>query len=90
MSILSNQPISSPIMIGREREVAALHALIDQVRQGQGQVLLLSGEAGIGKSRLAAEGKRIFIGAMKRAWSSCTISHADVSLTLSCSFSPTA
>ncbi len=58
MSILSNQPISSPILIGREREVAALRALIDQVRQGQGQVLLLSGEAGIGKSRLAAEGKR--------------------------------
>jgi hypothetical protein len=57
-STLSNQPISSPILIGREREVAILQSLIDQVKQGHGQVLLLSGEAGIGKSRLLAEGKR--------------------------------
>jgi DNA-binding CsgD family transcriptional regulator len=58
MSIVSNQPISSPVLIGREREQAHLHTLIDQVRRGHGQVILLSGEAGIGKSRLAAEGKR--------------------------------
>ena len=55
---MSNQPISSPVLIGRQREVAILQSLIDQVRQGRGQVLLLSGEAGIGKSRLLAEGKR--------------------------------
>jgi DNA-binding CsgD family transcriptional regulator len=53
-----NQPIRSPVLIGREREVATLQTLIDQARQGRGQVLLLSGEAGIGKSRLLAEGKR--------------------------------
>ena len=58
MPIVSNQPIGSPVLIGREKEQAHLQALIDQVRRGQGQVLLLSGEAGIGKSRLAAEGKR--------------------------------
>lgn len=58
MSIKSNQPIRSPVLIGREREQAHLQVLLDQVRQGHGQVLLLSGEAGIGKSRLAAEGKR--------------------------------
>ncbi len=58
MSIMSNQPISSPILIGRERERATLSALIHEVKQGRGQVLLLSGEAGIGKSRLLAEGKR--------------------------------
>ena len=53
-----NQPIRSPVLIGREREVATLQTLIEQARQGRGQVLLLSGEAGIGKSRLLAEGKR--------------------------------
>jgi DNA-binding CsgD family transcriptional regulator len=58
MSTMSNQPISSPVLIGREREIATLQSLIDQVKQGHGQVLLLSGEAGIGKSRLLAEGKR--------------------------------
>src|SRR5215469_17693393 len=59
MSIMSNQPIRSPVLIGREREQAHLHTPIDQVRRGQGQAILLSGEAGIGKSRLAAEGKRL-------------------------------
>jgi hypothetical protein len=53
-----NQPISSPVLVGRERELATLSALIERVKQGHGQVLLLSGEAGIGKSRLLAEGKR--------------------------------
>ena len=57
MSIVSNTPVSSPVLIGRQVEVARLHALIDQARNGHGQVVLLSGEAGIGKSRLAAEVK---------------------------------
>ena len=57
MSIVSNTPVSSPVLIGRHVEVARLHALIDQAKNGQGQVVLLSGEAGIGKSRLAAEVK---------------------------------
>ena len=58
MSIVSNQPIRTGELIGREREQVHLRALIDQVRQGHGQAILLSGEAGIGKSRLAAEGRR--------------------------------
>lgn len=57
MSKVFNKPISSPELIGRQVEVASLHTLIDQVTQGQGQVVLLSGEAGIGKSRIAAEVK---------------------------------
>ena len=39
-------------LIGREQEVALLHARWAQVTAGLGQGVLLSGEAGIGKSRL--------------------------------------
>jgi class 3 adenylate cyclase/predicted ATPase len=41
--------------VGREAELAVLRERVAQVRQGMGQVLLLSGEAGIGKSRLVQE-----------------------------------
>jgi predicted ATPase len=39
-------------MVGREQEVALLRERWAQVKDGLGQVVLLSGEAGIGKSRL--------------------------------------
>jgi predicted ATPase/class 3 adenylate cyclase len=39
-------------LVGREQEVALLLELWAQVKDGTGQVVLLSGEAGIGKSRL--------------------------------------
>ena len=39
-------------LVGREEEVALLQQRWEQVKAGQGQVVLLSGEAGIGKSRL--------------------------------------
>ncbi len=38
--------------VGRETEVGALVAAIDTARRGQGQVVLIEGEPGIGKSRL--------------------------------------
>src|SRR5262249_8215841 len=40
-------------LVGREQEVALLRARWAQVKDGLGQVVLLSGEGGIGKSRLA-------------------------------------
>ncbi len=39
-------------LVGREQEVALLRERWAQVKEGLGQVVLLSGEAGIGKSRL--------------------------------------
>ena len=39
-------------MIGRTEEMAALQRRWEQVLQGQGQAVLIEGEAGIGKSRL--------------------------------------
>ena len=47
--------ITSPVLVGRSREVETLDAALRAVRQDRGQVLLLTGEAGVGKSRLIAE-----------------------------------
>src|SRR6266571_2537517 len=49
--------IVSPIVVGRAAELTALRLLIDRTRDGWGQVALVCGEAGIGKSRLVAEAK---------------------------------
>ena len=42
----------SHLLVGRESEVTLLLERWEQVKAGQGQVILLSGDAGIGKSRL--------------------------------------
>jgi len=39
-------------LVGREKELQSLTACWEQAKEGRGQVALLSGEAGIGKSRL--------------------------------------
>jgi tetratricopeptide (TPR) repeat protein len=42
-------------LYGRDAEIAKLRALWDRAKTGHGQVLLLEGEAGIGKTRLVDE-----------------------------------
>src|SRR5205814_428405 len=55
-------PGGSPLY-GRDAEFARLHALFEKAKSGDGQVLLLGGEAGIGKSRLVDE----FVGALHQS-----------------------
>lgn len=47
--------VSSSRFVGRREELAALEAAAEQARGGVGSVVLVGGEAGIGKSRLIAE-----------------------------------
>ena len=41
--------------VGREQEMACLHAALERARKGEGQVIAVVGNAGIGKSRLCHE-----------------------------------
>ncbi|MEA2592747.1 MAG: eukaryotic-like serine/threonine-protein kinase, partial [Actinomycetota bacterium] len=43
------------VFVGREREIEALRNLFEQAAAGRGRMVLLSGEAGIGKTRTANE-----------------------------------
>ena len=47
--------VSSPHTIGRTDTLAALDGALTQVSDGAAQLVLLAGEAGIGKTRMAHE-----------------------------------
>jgi predicted ATPase/class 3 adenylate cyclase len=48
-------PATPHVLVGRDGEVARIRALAGRVLAGEGQVVCLAGEAGIGKSHLGAE-----------------------------------
>src|SRR3954452_6672298 len=60
----------SPVLVGREAELATLTVAFDSAVEGQPAVVLLGGEAGVGKTRLVEEamqrareaGARVLVG----------------------------
>jgi DNA-binding CsgD family transcriptional regulator len=61
---------SSPVLVGRGEQMAALEAALTSARQGEPSAVLVGGEAGVGKTRLVREfgdaaataGGRVLIG----------------------------
>jgi DNA-binding CsgD family transcriptional regulator/tetratricopeptide (TPR) repeat protein len=50
-----SSPPTGPMLVGRERELGQLEAELARARTGGARCVLLSGEAGVGKTRLARE-----------------------------------
>ncbi len=68
-------------LMGRNQELALLLQRWDEAKSGKGRVVLLSGEAGIGKSRLAAAlHEEIAIGPHRRLRYFCSPHHTDSAL----------
>lgn len=58
--------------VGREEELAALFRRLEHARAGRGAVVLLAGEAGVGKTRLARELADLASAAgVETAWATC-------------------
>ncbi len=52
-----DRPVVCPVMIGRELNLALLDDILAAISRGEGQTVLLAGEAGVGKSRMVSEAK---------------------------------
>jgi DNA-binding CsgD family transcriptional regulator len=61
MRTLGGRAIVSPTLIGREGQLSLLADHLAHSRGGQSRVVLIAGEAGIGKSRLATEIKALAV-----------------------------
>src|ERR1700730_5851178 len=57
MNMPFDTSVLCPFLIGRAQDLTTLYSFVDRAKSGQGQVALVSGEAGIGKSRMVAEVK---------------------------------
>ena len=73
-----NHPSSRSPMISRESEIARLVDRATAAQLGQGQIVLITGEAGLGKSRLIAEMyRRLEISAAQRLILQCSPIHTN-------------
>lgn len=57
MTMVFDRSVVSPILVGRAEYLGVLARIARQARDGDGRVVLIAGEAGIGKSRLLGEAK---------------------------------
>src|SRR5260221_14777087 len=55
MTAFSPPSLVCPVLVGRETQIGVLDRLIDQASRRGGSTALITGEAGVGKSRLVAE-----------------------------------
>jgi DNA-binding CsgD family transcriptional regulator len=53
--MFSDRGVICPVLVGREGAIEVTRAMLDRARGGAGSVILIAGEAGIGKSRLLRE-----------------------------------
>lgn len=65
MSSPDSQPLAPFPLVGRTSELELLHTLLDDGEQGRGRTIFLSGEPGIGKTRL---GEELSSEATRRGW----------------------
>lgn len=73
------EPVLCPVTIGREQEMLRLERALGDVRGGSSSVVVLAGDAGLGKTRLAADlAGRASEAGMIVLWGAC--SEAELSL----------
>jgi DNA-binding winged helix-turn-helix (wHTH) protein/tetratricopeptide (TPR) repeat protein len=65
-------PFAGPPLVGRDEILAPLETALDEACRGRGRVVLLGGEAGVGKTRLAQEiAERAEARGLGALWSRC-------------------
>ena len=71
-SVTRNPQAAADELVGRDDQLAALDGILADARGGRGRVVLVAGEPGIGKTRLAEEAaRRAAAAGMGVAWGRC-------------------
>ena len=71
-SVTQRPEAAADELVGREDQLAALDGVLAGARGGRGRVVLVAGEPGIGKTRLAGEAaRRAAAAGMRVAWGRC-------------------